>query len=953
MINPNSQDPEGNGEWGDIQDIGIIPLHSIVLPDGKVLSFGTDERGMQGAEFIYSVWDPKTGENKILENTTGTNIFCSNMAIDPSTGNVIIMGGDAWRDQESDGGLYAGVNDVTIFDYKTQTIREAETGDMSYARWYGSVATLANGEILIVGGRDENYEGSTIPEIYNSETGFRELAGAEISDLADNQNQIRGTYWYPHLWQASNGTVYMIESEGKDDEHGDIFTIDVEGNGSAAKIDTLPFQTRTTTPSIMYDVDKVLIIADDGWVWSGDLSGNIPTWSKAYFIEDENNPGEGIGRTNGSFILLPDGRVAIVGGGESETILGNQLADAQYAVLVWNPETGETETWADQALARLYHSSGQLLPDGTLWSGGGGAPGPLQNTNIEVFTPPYLYDENGNLADRPDITNAPTNIDSGDTFWIKVDDATAIEKLTAIKSGSSTHARNTDARMIKLDFEVVDTTTIRVSTPEANIMSPGVWTVFTVDDDGVPSEGSIIGVDMAAIEVPDPSTLPGSVDHQTYDGIHAVINDFFDQIDGPVFTVLSGFMNGLVDISEGKTDMVADMAQSTGMSLLELLGADPSAMTGTLDPALQPAANQLNSFYGSAYDLVYRLGDAIFRVGDSMTDGFADLGDKITAATGQPTPILDQMEFYTQLVTVGAVYGFTEVSKNIIDMQQSLDLAGLGFLSGLLGLGDGGANDDPFGLFSMESTRQVSFNGAIGVAGLDGSTRTTTAQGDELVYITAADKVQAGGGSDLITLYDGAQQINLGGNADTTDNALALNRGDVTEVVGTAGRDFIASGISSTIDQIQLLNGNDRVFSAGTIRQLDTGNGHDEIEANIIGTANLGAGNDTIVADKVETLINAGSGNDEIAITSGYADGGSGNDTFHFVTNGEGTTFNGNSGWDKLVIDLDEAGITYNQLMSATGTWNPFGGNLILWGREVTIDALDLTILGIDEIAFA
>src|ERR1700736_2678572 len=39
----------------------IIPLHVALLPDGRVLSYGTDQMGNQGAQMIYDVWDPTVG----------------------------------------------------------------------------------------------------------------------------------------------------------------------------------------------------------------------------------------------------------------------------------------------------------------------------------------------------------------------------------------------------------------------------------------------------------------------------------------------------------------------------------------------------------------------------------------------------------------------------------------------------------------------------------------------------------------------------------------------------------------------------------------------------------------------------------------------------------------------------------------------------------------------------
>ena len=42
--------------------------------------------------------------------------------------------------------------------------------------------------------------------------------------------------------------------------------------------------------------------------------------------------------------------------------------------------------------ARLYHSTALLLPDGRLMIGGGGAPGPRNYTDVEYYSPSYLFD---------------------------------------------------------------------------------------------------------------------------------------------------------------------------------------------------------------------------------------------------------------------------------------------------------------------------------------------------------------------------------------------------------------------------------------------------------------------------------------------------------------------------------------------------------------------------------
>ena len=484
MIVDGALDLEGDGEWSDVLPWSIIPLHSIVLPDGKVLSFGTTEQGMQGGQFVYDLWDPVTNVHSVLPNTTKVNTFCSNMAIDPSTGNVIIMGGDG---NGMGGQPISGINDVVVFDYKTREIRDAEQGDMNYARWYGSTVTLPNGELLILGGRDENYAGSSIPEIFNAETGFRSLTGADMPDLkgASNGTDILDeSWWYPHMWVDSKGDVIVVEAHGDD-----IYRLNTDGDGSVEKIGKLPFEAYKLNTSIMFAEDKVAIVGDDGHIWVGDLAGDVPVFTQGPALENS--------RIDAGMSILPDGRIAITGGGGGGQ--GNDLDQAEYSATIWDPVTNEITAMADQALARLYHASALILPDGTVFSGGGGAPGPLNNTNAEVFMPDYLFGPDGELTERPEIVGAPKNVGNGETFRITVDDASAIASVSMTKSGAMTHARNSDARFFELAFTVIDADTIEVTTLGATVMTPGLWMLNTVDRDGVPSVAKLVGVEMDEI----------------------------------------------------------------------------------------------------------------------------------------------------------------------------------------------------------------------------------------------------------------------------------------------------------------------------------------------------------------------------------------------------------------------------------------------------------------------
>ena len=132
----------------------------------------------------------------------------------------------------------------------------------------------------------------------------------------------------------------------------------------------------------MYRIDHVLFIDDDGWLWDADISGKAPVWKKKYEL--------GRTRTNGCFVLLPDGRVAIVGG-SGVPRSQQELKDAVHTISVWDPDTDDMVIGPSQELARLYHSTALIMPNGSVLSQGGGAPGPLKNRNGQVYFPDYFY----------------------------------------------------------------------------------------------------------------------------------------------------------------------------------------------------------------------------------------------------------------------------------------------------------------------------------------------------------------------------------------------------------------------------------------------------------------------------------------------------------------------------------------------------------------------------------
>eukprot|EP00957_Ditylum_brightwellii_P143578 10938444-Ditylum_brightwellii.AAC.1 len=246
---------EGKGLWKDEFDMKLIPIHSILLPDGQILSYGTDNKGRQGAELDYQVWNWNSGihgdAHKLMQKLNTDDLFCSTLNIDPSNGNVIIMGGDTRKPKS---GL--GINDVQEYDVKTKTIRSHPRGDMHYERWYATSINLPNGDIFVIGGAagasdSKKKKGSAFPEVYSPNTGFRVLTNAKVPNTANNPFEKH--WWYPHCYVNSKGDIIVISPQGK---KADIYRIEYEGYGSVSKIGEKPFLAHPRTPSIMFRTDQ-------------------------------------------------------------------------------------------------------------------------------------------------------------------------------------------------------------------------------------------------------------------------------------------------------------------------------------------------------------------------------------------------------------------------------------------------------------------------------------------------------------------------------------------------------------------------------------------------------------------------------------------------------------------------------------------------------------------------
>jgi hypothetical protein len=455
----------------------IIGLHNVLLPDGRVLNYGSNTFGAQGAQMLYDVWDPSKGTgidaHSVLPNTMQTDIFCSGQSILWTTGQVLITGGDL-----TVGGVRNYANNSTTL-YALDSSGLSPGPYMQYPRWYPSIIAMPDNDMVVMGGRGALYQSSAqiTPEVYNPATGWRTLTGATSKAVFNTTDG----WYYPRAFLAPSGKVVIVGADGY------FYKLDKTGAGSIAKIATprISLSSRER-PTMMIAPGKLLSVRAATDTEIIDLNGPVPVATHV--------AGPDIDRKWSNLTVLADGSLFLNGG----STIANNLSSAVYTSQLWDPATATWRPGPIAQKARLYHSIAMLLPDATVLTGSGGAPGPIKQMNAEIYYPPYLYakDGSGNPAPRPTLLSAPTSVVVGDQVNATVGAADTITAVNFIRTGSVTHTTDPDARLIPVAFTQNGEQVTATLPSDPNIMLPGYYMMFVLSN-GVPSVAKIMLVSTA------------------------------------------------------------------------------------------------------------------------------------------------------------------------------------------------------------------------------------------------------------------------------------------------------------------------------------------------------------------------------------------------------------------------------------------------------------------------
>jgi hypothetical protein len=450
------------GAWSALASWPLIGIHAVLTPGGNVLTYGTDAAGKQTGKFIYDVWDPTAGGiaggHMTLPNSTNTDIFCSAQMLLPQSGNVFIAGGDNFVNGAT---TNTGNSDANLFASANNSLSRA--GSMNRARWYGSLTTLPNGETYIQGGSG----GADRPEVRSAAGVFRLLA-IDTNGLA---------WAYPRNFVAPDGRVFGFDTDGRMYfVSADLTTLTMAG--------TIPV-TGGGSSAAMYAPGKILQIGgNSAGALTIDINGVNPSVVATASLASR--------RDLVNATVLANGNVLATGGSGA----WNQLVDVNNSAAIWDPATGQWTVGPNGAVPRLYHSSALLLPDASVLVAGGGAPGPVTNTNAEIYYPPYLFNAAAGFAPRPSIVSTPTTIKPGVGFNVSVGAADAISRVTLVKTTSVTHSWNMDQRFIAAGLSQTGST-LTVTPPSNRYLTPpGYYLMFAINTAGVPSVAKIVNMEI-------------------------------------------------------------------------------------------------------------------------------------------------------------------------------------------------------------------------------------------------------------------------------------------------------------------------------------------------------------------------------------------------------------------------------------------------------------------------
>lgn len=553
-------DGTGNARISQILAVHAALLHTgkILYFGGDEHDPGRNVRGRTDSSVLHTarIFDCRTNEISRI-NQIDTDVFCCGHSF-LADGRLLVAGGTgSYNQAEEDKAKhrkseskepeeeinphhhFTGLPNTFIFDPETQKWTEVANmvprpDQSSGGRWYPTLVTLPDGNVLAMSGHPHESDRSlpslhshNIPEIYYPPYLTERQGWKRVYPLGDATQS-----YYPRLHvletHGTSSIIFTSSSLNSNDNWCYVFnpydTRDYRRVCDLNGIDNSHFGYYYTS------VLLPLIPEQRYWpqvlLFGGARAIIIDPYSMQWRYTSDRNPHPR--RFHANAVILPTGEVFICGGVQRPSDSENFQNEGMRAVMegeIYNTRQNAWTITSRAQVIRNYHSVALLMPDGRVWTAGSNINGnysyrsaarfssdpeyrtrvllhgqddanvDYRELRIEIFEPDYVS------ANRPTITSSPSIIRiPGKNFNISVNNAREITRVAVLRTGSATHAFNSDQRYIGLTFLHKSGDTLEVTPPPEHVTIPGYYLLFAIRGNteslngSIPSEGRFVKI---------------------------------------------------------------------------------------------------------------------------------------------------------------------------------------------------------------------------------------------------------------------------------------------------------------------------------------------------------------------------------------------------------------------------------------------------------------------------
>ena len=351
-------------------------------------------------------------------------------------GKVLLSGGtEAFPEEDQGPNTFKGSKKSYYFDPTDD--RFHPTADMAGAHWYPTLTKLGNGDLWAAGGLDEKAAGTVLTEIFDT-SAMRWLTPGEVPQT--------WSFWgtYPHMYLLDDGMLFYAGAHtfgnGLPGTGASLYDWETAQIWDVPGLREKDLRDQAGSVLLPPAQDQRVMIVGGG---NTDAMCPAPTSSTSSTSPQRSPPTSpgptcpATARHTSTCSIFPTARYSL------RTARAYNRAGNIFTAAIYGPAANEWKSVPADPIGRNYHSTAILLPDGRVAVLGSNPADNSFELRISVYSPPYLF-----RGARPIITTAPGAAGYGEVIEIGVTgDVASASLMTPM---SATHQTDANARLVDL-----------------------------------------------------------------------------------------------------------------------------------------------------------------------------------------------------------------------------------------------------------------------------------------------------------------------------------------------------------------------------------------------------------------------------------------------------------------------------------------------------------------------